>query len=335
MVRAFRQRGMILMALVAMALLVIIGTVSGVRTFSIVASTMGGQITFRGESNNWVFSEATVCRLREVPDMARAEGPGDVCSARFFDAKADRDVLLEWKDGTSVAFSRNGDGGFTVKTLSDQTEGLPKGSLVIVPASAWGGHWALGFQGIVRLGGALGTGSRDYLIDGEWEARQQGLAMSLLRNVTEVVKAGTLTRGSIVDVVRRQDGADDWGEVVSYGHVTPASVEDPGVEVALLTERGPLALRVEYYGARQPSIFLPDWMDTVASSPVLVALAILLSFILVVIELFFAIPVGGGGHDSGRHSAGGEVTAATTGLTARIRRSAGRRLRKGSGSGGR
>lgn len=284
--RKFRTRGLVLLSLAALCLIVAWSTMSGERTFSVVASTRGGELAFKGELNDWIFREVTICKIREKPDFrASPKDSAKRCADSIYEVHTYTDRIVEWRSETKIRFLVNGQGDLVLQTLTDATRDLPKGSLVIIPSHIWSGHGALTFQGTARLGGDIATGSRDYLIGGQWEARQSGFATSLFRNVTEVVKSGTLVRGSTVDIV------GDGKEVLSYGHLTPGTSEYPGVEVALLTERGPLALRVSHYGLQQPAIFKPDWIDTISSSPMLVALAVLFSFIVAVIELLLAIPV--------------------------------------------
>lgn len=283
--RLARSRVAILFGVVVTALLIVLVTVASERSYQIAAATWGGELNFRGHVNDWNVERATLCRARTNPDLRAGDMAGPCPASRFHPPEALSDDVIRWAEGTRVHFRRMRDGQLILRTLNDGTERLPVDSLLVIPAEVWAGHGALTFTAEVRIGGDMGPGARDYLIGGTWEARQTGLATSVLRDVTEVVKQGHLSRGASVRVVK-EDGDDP---VVSYGHVSPAAKDDPGVEIVALSERGRLTLEAQYFGLTGPSRFTPDWIDTISSSPMLVALPILLTFILTVVELIAAV----------------------------------------------
>lgn len=282
-------RASIVLGIVLLSLITILATRASERTYHVEASTWGGTVTFHGMGNDWLISRGVVCTARSVPDL-RDAGPRDAsrCPASGFEAPREiNSEVVQWRQGTRIHFRRAPDGRLIIRTLNDGTETLPIGSRIVIPGSAWQGHGAFTFSGSVRIGGDMATGAQDYLIGGRWEARQMGLATSLFREITEVVQRGDFSRGASVQVV------DDAGPVISYGHLTPAATDDPGLEVVALSERGRLSLEVQYFGLPKPSIFKPDWMDTISSSPMLIALAILLTIILAVVQLVIAVAAAG------------------------------------------
>ena len=276
-----------LAGLMGLCVVVTWSTMSNIRTISIQATTWGGEITFKGQLNDWVVEKGTICRLLLTPNF-RAKQPdtSGPCSLSLYNREVVEDAVIDWSADTTIRFTRNGQGEFVVQTLAGNTAGLPEGSLIVIPADTWRGHGALTFQGVARLGGAIASGSKDYLIGGTWEAHQSGLATSFFRDVTEVVKSGSFKLGAAVDLV------SETPDVLSYGHITPAPEDESGVGVALLSERGPVAVRIKHYGLSKAAVFRPDWIDTLSSSPMLVALAVLFSFLLAAIQIFSLVPTG-------------------------------------------
>lgn len=287
--RGVATRTSIVIGIVLLGLITILATRANEWTYHVEASTWGGSLTFDGEGNDWLILQGTICPARAVPDLRNAD-PEDESScpaARFEVPREIQSDVIHWREGTRIHFRRAQDGRLIIRTLNDSTDGLPTGSRLEIPSAVWQRHGALIFSGSVRIGGDMGTGAQDYLIGGRWEARQMGLATSLFREITEVVQRGDLSRGASVQVVGHADPA------ISYGHLTPAATDEPGLEVVSLSERGRLSLQVQYFGLSKPSLFRPDWMDTISSSPMLFALAILLTFILSVVQLVIAVAAGG------------------------------------------
>ncbi len=277
-------RFFIVIAIAVICLAIVFGTMARKRTFSMVATTLGGEIMFNGQQNDWHFSEVIQCSLRANPDFRATDKPqASPCDGAMFNVQYLSDKVVPWKNSDQIEFSSNSSNGLQIRVKSDTVPGMPPGSLFIIPQTAWADHGAFAFQGTVQLGGKMATGSRGYLLSGHWEALQTGMATSLVRDITDVVKSGTLVRGSTVDFIK------PGGDVITYGHLTPPDASTAGIEVAVLTEKAPIALRVSYYGLHEPAIFKPDWIDTISSSTMLVALVVLLSLIAGIVELSLAI----------------------------------------------
>lgn len=277
-VRELLSRWLLLTLIGVICLAAFFSLLARERTFSVFARSLGGEISFEGELNDWRFEKAVICRLREFPDL-REQVTDELspCDSRAYVATQMTDEVVEWRDGSRISWRRKPSGDLQFRILNAETPGMPVGTLIVISREDWQAHGALVFQGVIRLGGLISTGSDDYLIEGEWQALQSGFATSLFRDVTDVVKSGKLIRGSTVDFV----AAD--GPVTSYGHITPHESIGSGVVVALLTENGPLSLRVNYFGLAKPALFKPDWIDTISSSTLLVAVAGLLSILAAVV----------------------------------------------------
>ena len=284
-IRRFQGRGVMLAGLAGLCVLITWSTMSEVRTISIQATTLGGGLTFQGQLNDWAFEKATVCRLLSQPDFRTIDSDSeDVCARSLYETETIEDTVIEWGSNSSIRFKGSKEGEFVIQTLDSNTPGLPEGTLIVISPSVWAGHGALTFQGIAQLGAEISSGSKDYLLEGSWEAHQSGFATSFLRDVTEVVKSGSFIRGATVDLV------SDTSDVLSYGHITPVGTDEAGVKIALLSERGPVAIRVKLYGLSKPAVFRPDWIDTLSSSPMLIALAVLFSFLLASIQIVSIVP---------------------------------------------
>ena len=267
-------------------LAIVFGTTARKRTLSVVATTLGGEITFDGQLNDWRFSDVFICRLRDDPDFRVIDTlQTSPCDSAMFSVQHLKDIVVRWNNHDQIQFSTYGPEGLKIRIVSDKVAGMPPGSLFLIPSTGWAEDGAFTFQGTVRLGGEMATGSTDYLLSGHWEALQTGIATSLIRDVTDVVKSGTLVRGSTVDFIKLDSKTNMEHDVISYGSLTPPGNSAAGIMVAVLTEKAPVALRINYYGLDKPAIFKPDWIDTITSNTMLVALVFLLSLIVGILEL--------------------------------------------------
>jgi hypothetical protein len=277
--------------------MLLVGLSSSNRTFSLRATSFGASLAFQGNQNDWHFEEVFACKPRSVPDPGLGQEPNlSVCSEAFYHVEQYSDFTTSWLEGDEVEISQRSSGDLQILVRSSERNQQAIGSLLVIPFDVWQGHGAFVFQAELTVGGKMGTGSRDYLIDGYWEALQSSFWTSFLRDTTEVVKVGNLLTGASVDFVSPESA------VVSYGHLTPlASKDELGFRVSALTEEADVSLRARYFGLAKPSTFKPDWVDEVSSSSILVAFLGVLSLLAVLIELGGALHV----HFL-RHSAGNQ-----------------------------
>ena len=266
------------------ALLICIGLVILItpqkRTFNIESSSYGGQIEFSGHSNSWLIESASVCRLRDVPNFKSVEtASGQVCDERLYEVTSLIDTPIRWQSGTIVSWKVRQDRSLQFSFQTSTMDDYPSGTLVIIGASSWSQHGLLPFQGFVRIGTPVTSGSDDYLLDGKWEALQSGFANSLFRSTTETVKTGNFTRGAIVEIHTEE------APVLAYGFLTPHGTNG-SLGLNLLTEQADSYLQVSFFGVASPAIFKPDWIDSVSSSPLLLAAAAILSTLIGILEIF-------------------------------------------------
>lgn len=312
----FLVRGAALFFAMVPIIAVVVATQSAMRSYLVEARTWGGTLKFVGGANHWMLEEALICKALETPQawpdafrdndvVAEAIGVGapqiaergrveDVCPASLFEEpKQIHQETVSWLPGARVQFVEKRDGSLVVRALSDVGDDLPVGSLIVVPSEIWAEHGALTFSAVVRIGEGMGPNAQGYLVEGHWEARETGPITSLFRDITQVVKSGDLGRGASVRIIDLDENlpqpkGGEPGEVVSFGHLTPLPDGDEGMGIVVLTDRGLLALEVQHFGLASPAVFTPDWMDSVSSSPVLIALAVLLTLLLTVVELAVA-----------------------------------------------
>jgi hypothetical protein len=259
------------------------------RTIAIEARTLGGEITFSASTNHWLLSPSVLCRPREAPDFRAAAPPdasSDACSPVFYQIDTADQRVIDWQSGMSIRFSIDSIGNLVLEVTHSSVAQLPSGSVLFIAAEDWARHGALAFIGQMTVGEPLATGARNYTLDGRWQMRQSGRAVSLFRDITDVVKTGDLTRGAAVRIV----GIDGEPATV-YGALTPIEGDDEGgIAVTALSHEGDVALELSYFGLEAPSLLKPDWIDTLLSSPVILALVtVLLPIILVVAQLFVAL----------------------------------------------
>ncbi|WP_394380852.1 hypothetical protein [Sulfitobacter sp. 915] len=274
------------MVLLITAVIAVLGFVTLVffgksRTFVIDAQTTAATLTFEGENNNWYLAGAKVCRLRDQPDFTRtASDPA--CDSRFYDISTQRDITLQWPHGSKAELALTNEGILRVILVTDGPQELSGGTVFVVPSTQWADSGALTFSANMVVGKPISSGERFYLTDGRWQAREAGLITSFLRsNVTEIIKTGDLLRGSTVSV--RSDGKP----ALMNGHITPTSTSaPPGLKLVALSHPGDVELHVGYPGTDVPTIIRPDLVDVALSSPLLLSLAVILSVLASLSQVF-------------------------------------------------
>ena len=244
------------------------------RSFLLEAETSGVRLTFHGEANAWNFEEATLCTPRPVPQprlAAQDDGSGVVCSPVLFETRNLTDHAINWRASSTVDVTIDAAGALSIRLVDNRQPDLPDGAFIVVPANAWARHGALTFSSALRIGDTIASGSRNYLHSGRWEVRQGGLATSLFRDAVEVVKRGDFTLGASVEVYSGSEPATLYGSLTSSG--------EAGIHLVALSQRGPVELKLGYFGLHEPTVLRPDWIDRVTSSSTLIALVALMTFV--------------------------------------------------------
>lgn len=261
-------------AILGLLIVAVMLTSANERSFMLEAQTSGARLTFHGEANAWNVEEATLCMPRAVPQPRLAAGDGAddaVCSPALFETQTVRDLAINWRAGSAVDLVIDTAGALSLRVVEDGSAELVEGAFVVIPAATWARHGALTFAGALRVGDTIASGARNYLRSGRWEVRQGGLATSLFRDAVEVSKRGDFTLGASVEVFSGDRPA------TLYGSITPS---DPAAfHLVALSQRGPVELRLGYFGLHDATVLRPDWIDRITSSSTLIALIALMTFV--------------------------------------------------------
>ncbi|AFK56063.1 hypothetical protein TMO_b0055 (plasmid) [Tistrella mobilis KA081020-065] len=279
---AFLRRFVSGFSVLVVVTVVFLATTANDRSFQIEAETLGAAITFEGDQNIWNFSAAILCLPRAIPDLRQltteAVDRDTACTEAFFELAERTDLSIHWHHGDEVAVSVDGEGRLEIEIRRRRETDVPEHAFLVIPADIWTRQGALTFVGSARIGGDMATGARDYLRAGRWDVRQTGIANSLFRDVTEVVKRGDFTLGSSVQVLNAGMPA------TLFGSITRSA--EAGIRLVALSERGEVELQVAYFGVGTPVILRPDWIDRIVSSSVLIALIGVMTFASSIFQIF-------------------------------------------------
>lgn len=249
------------------------------RSFLIEARTDSVTVGFVGTGavesqmagpTQWRLPQTTVCR----PAAAPRPGATDLCGADFEPQGPVGEQRIQWPGGSTVRLRRAD--GLIIDVLDAPNvtgaDDIAAGSRLIVPAGVLRDMGALTFHGTVTLGEDMASGARYSLHDGRWEAREAGWLISVLRSATEVVKAGTFAAGAKATIIK------DDRPAMAFGHLRIA----PGqaMAVTLLSEPGDTILSERHFGVAGPVLIKPDWVDVAVSSPLLLAIAAIISALI-------------------------------------------------------
>ncbi|MBE9636311.1 hypothetical protein [Salipiger mangrovisoli] len=280
---------------VAIIVLLCIAMVHGSwgRTFVIEARTFGATVALRGDVNNWELEEVVLCRARALPDLKAVDGP--FCPAVIFEETEAGPRVVAWPSGATIALRYKLDGSMVIEVLSGAEPEFKRGDRLIVPGHIWSRHPALSINGAIVFGSDIGSGSNDYLLSGHWEARQSSFAASWFRATLELVRQGEFSRGATAEVWTspRFFGLGKSSRPANmFGHITPSFDQDePGLILSAISETTSLEMHLRYYGVSQKSVVRPDILDTILTSPVILAAAALLGILSLMIELGKNIPM--------------------------------------------
>lgn len=277
----------ILGAAAAVLLLTIVGLAFGlgaVRTFLIDATVRGLDITFEGQTNYWDFGPVTLCTPLEKLTLQVLRG-GGACDLRRYSEQR-KDLSIEWADGSSVLVESSGQSEF-ILTVNGQN-GLPDGTRIIVAHDNWSMIGTLSFVGNASLGRPAGSGETRLLLGASYQVREKPFGSGH----TETIKSGSVRKGESVSLIRRVKYVPQLATV--YGYITP-SLDQPGaLDVGIVSQAGQIAMSVRFFGGDAPAEIAPNWIDRTLASPLILALAFVLSLGIGAAQLSFGThPFGG------------------------------------------
>ncbi|QPM90830.1 hypothetical protein [Pseudooceanicola algae] len=259
---------------------------SWTRTFLVEARTFGAILALRGDTNTWELENAVLCEAKAPDPTAK---PNEYCPSVIFTVSESGPRILDWPPGAVVSVRLRPDNSLQVEAISGAAPVLDDGDRLVIPSETWMRHGVLAVNGAIIFGGNIASGARDYLLSGHWEARQESLASSLFRPTMETVKQGKLSRGASIEIWRSGWLWGQRGKAVQatvFGHITPSFNQDePGLIISVLSEAARLELHLAYYGLENPAVIRPDMLDTIMTSPVILAAAAILGVLVLALDL--------------------------------------------------
>ena len=251
------------------------------RTFVLEAETRSLSVEFSAGANEWSFPSATVCRLLDRPDPLADAGSGP-CDARFYSRSPVAGLVVSWPAGARMRATYSNTAGLMLLVKNPVRDEFQAGTLIHVAEDSFRAAGALQFTGYLELGSAIRPGEANFLVSGIWEARETGLVNNMFRShVMETVKTGKLFRGSTASVWEANAPA------VSFGHISASNnLDESLLHFASASAPGDVELRVEVFGAKQPSVIRPDIIDVAISSPFILAFAFLLSLLSSMVQIY-------------------------------------------------
>jgi hypothetical protein len=253
--------------------------VGAVRTFLVDATVRGLDITFEGQTNFWDLGPVTLCVPLDKLNLRAARGDG-ACDARRYSEQRD-DVSIEWADGASVIVERSGATNFSLTVVGQST--LADRTRIIVAQDNWSMIGTLSFVGNAVLGRPAGSGETRLLLGADYQVREKPFGSGH----TETIKSGTVRKGESVSLIQRGNGAATLATV--YGYITPSSDSPDALDIGIVSQAGEIAMSVRFFGGDTPAQIAPNWIDRTLSSPLVLALAFLLSVGLGAAQLFMGI----------------------------------------------
>ena len=253
--------------------------VGAVRTFLVDATVRGLDITFEGQTNFWDLGPITLCVPLEKLNLRAARGDG-ACDARRYTEQQD-DLSIEWADGASVIVERNSLASISLTVAGQST--LADSTRIIVPQANWAVIGTLSFVGNAVLGRPAGSGETRLLLGADYQVREKPFGSGH----TETIKSGTVRKGESVSLIQRANAKATLATV--YGYITPSSEVADALDIGIVSQAGEIEMSVRFFGGDTPAEIAPNWIDRTLSSPLVLALAFLLSVGLGAVQMFLGI----------------------------------------------
>lgn len=238
-----------------------------VRTFVVDASVSGLDVQFRGQTNYWDLGVVTVCVPLNKPDIRGERGDG-ACDLRRY-SETHGEMAIEWQDGAKAQIEVEGNNNL-VLTVSGPL-GLRDGTRIIIPRQNWAGIGVLSFVGETTLGQPAGSGETKLVLSGSYQVREKPVWSTR----TETIKSGDLRKGESIALVQRRNGELNMAPV--YGYITPALTHVGMLDVGIVSQSGQVVMQIRYFGGQTAAEISPNWIDRTLSSPLVLALAFILS----------------------------------------------------------
>jgi len=264
------------LAVVAIVAMIVVSTGVGAdRTFIVEATATGIDIRFAGHTNDWHIGQATICTPRKRVERTMPRGTG-ACDARRYEERRDDTLRINWSPGAEVQLSSPQPQTLVLELFGQA--GWDDRTRIVIGRSEWAALGVLSFNGSARIGNQVSSGETRMVLSGTYEAREK----PFWSEDTEVLKAGRIRRGESAEIVAA--AADGRVPAEVFGHVAEVEPGKPGFNVGLVSAPGPVSLQIGYFGGANPASIAPTWIDRALTSPLVLALAFLLSVILSAVQ---------------------------------------------------
>ena len=267
----FSAGGGVIGILAVIAIVAISAGIGATRTVVLEAQATGLSISFSGRINDWALGPVTVCTPMQRIDLKTERGTGQ-CDLRRYIEDARTNMRINWTEGASVLVTSPTSGGL-VLDVTGQSD-IPDRTRIILPPLSWSETGALTFSGSARIGNQLASGETGMILGGSFEVREK----PLWSDNTEVLKSGLIRRGESAGVVMKDSSSEKSADI--FGHITKGDPGKLGFSVGIVSAPGPVFLQLGFFGSAKPTQVAPNWIDRALTSPLILALAAVLSIVL-------------------------------------------------------
>lgn len=270
------------LAVIAIVAMIVISTGVGAdRTFIVEATTTGIDIRFAGQANDWHLGEATICKPLKRIERTLPRGTG-ACDERRYETGIRGDALrINWSPGAQVKLSAPQPQTLVLELFGQA--GWDDRTRIVIGKDEWATLGVLSFNGTALVGNQVSSGETRTILSGAYEVREK----PLWSEDTEVLKAGKVRSGESAEIMTA--GKDGRQPAEVFGHIAEVEPGKPGFNVGLVSAPGPVSLQIGYFGGAKPANIAPTWMDRALTSPLVLALAFLLSVILSAVQFIGGI----------------------------------------------
>lgn len=255
------------------------------RSFVVDAVVTEAAIEFVGDRNAWRLEQAILCTPKSGAALRRlVADAASRCGVAFDDAGV-APGIINWPAGSKAKLRMIPGGPLEIEATAMPGRGagaFAEGAVLLLDADSWRATGALTFTGKATFGGAMGANQKGYLVAGRYEIREKGGLTRLVSDLSRPVKSGTLTKGDQVTIV----SADDANDIaVSYGHVTLVHDPKPGFHMVAISAPRKDVMHINTYASSQAIRVRPNWIDSLGSDPLVLALVVLAAVVANLIQL--------------------------------------------------
>lgn len=272
------------------------------QSYVVDAQTRGISLTFDGGAiSAWRLGSATICmRARSASSVSSTQPTETVpaCPLTHYRPLVQPASEIVWLKGSRIDLQATADGGIAidlVRTAPGQSvliEGsavpIPANSRILISQHSWAAHPVLPFSSAdIDIGNVPASGEQGIVMSGRYELHQT----LPFRSVPITVDDGLFHTGDSLGFVPGRAlalpprGAESGYQV--YGFIAPVGGSTGTVSVVAYSALSRATLRIDRLGVETRYVEA-DWTHRAIRDPVLLAIAALLSILVVLSPLGFA-----------------------------------------------